>query len=131
MNNIKVYDQSGNLLENYDLALGKLDYSTRTEHHPAIKGVEEVWHWETVAEYPNGGKDVRKVIDVVGVQAKEARDEEIPVMIYVPYTQAELDAMEAEKNKPTMEERLAQLEAENAYLKESLEMLLSGVTEDG
>lgn len=31
---------------------------------------------------------------------------------------------------PTTEERLAALEAENAHLKEALEMLLSGVTED-
>lgn len=32
---------------------------------------------------------------------------------------------------PTPEERLAKLEAENADLKEALELLLSGVTDDG
>lgn len=112
MDEIKVYDQQGNLLVEYDLYLGRLEPSTRTEHHPAIKGVEEVWHWETIAEYPNGGKDVEKVIDVMGVQAVEAWDEEIPIYIYVPYTQEELEAMEAEKNKPTAEERIAQLEEE-------------------
>lgn len=131
MENIEVYDQQGNLLEEYDLNLGVLEQSTRTIHHPAIEGVEEVWHWETVAEYPNGGKDVQKIIDVAGVQAEEAWDEEIQIKVYVPYTQEELDAMEAERNKPTAEERIAKLEEENAYLKESLEMLLSGVTEDG
>ena len=131
MDKIKVYDQQGNLLEDYDISLGRLEPSTRTEHHPAIKGVEEVWHWETIAEYPNGGKDVKKVVDVAGVQAMEAWDEEVPIYIYIPYTQEELEAMEAEKNKPTAEERIAKLEEENAYLKESLEMLLSGVTEDG
>ena len=29
-------------------------------------------HYETVAEYPNGGRDVRKVIDVPGVPAQAA-----------------------------------------------------------
>ena len=32
--------------------------------------------------------------------------------------------------EPTPEERLAKLEEENSYLKEALEMLLSGVTND-
>lgn len=112
MDDIKVYDQQGNLLEEYDLDLGRLEASAKTEHHPAIEGVEEVWHWEVIAEYPNGGKDVAKVIDVPGVQAQAAWDEEVPICIYIPYTQAELDAIEAEKNKPTQEERIAQLEEE-------------------
>ena len=120
--NREVYDQQGNLLDKYDLNLGRLESSTRIERHPAVEGVEEVWHWETVAEYPNGGKDVEKVIDVPGVQAQEAWEEEIPIYIYIPYTQAELDAIEAEKNRPSEEERLRQLE-------EAFQMLLSGVTE--
>ena len=32
--------------------------------------------------------------------------------------------------EPTPEERLAKLEAENVYLKEALNLLLSGVTDD-
>ena len=38
--------------------------------------------------------------------------------------------MEAERNKPTTEERLAALEEENRQLKEALELLLSGATEE-
>lgn len=107
----EVYDRSGNLLTEYDLTLGRLTDSTRTEHHEAVQGVKEEWHYETVKEYPNGGKDVQKVIDVPGVEAKAEWNEEIQIKIYVPYTQEELDRMEAEKNKPTQEERIAQLEA--------------------
>ena len=125
----EVYDQQGNLLEEYDLDLGRLEASKRIEHHPAVEEVQEKGHWETIAEYPNGGKDVAWVIDVEGVEAVEAWDEEIPISIYIPYTQEELDAIEAEKNKPTTEERLEQLEKENADLKEALDLLLSGVTE--
>ena len=52
--------------------------------------------------------------DVPGVEAKPAWDEEIPIQIYHPYTQEELDRMEAERNKPTMGDRVAQLEAQLA-----------------
>ena len=114
MMSTEVYDQQGNLLTEYDLNLGRLEASTRKKHHPAVEGVEEVWHWETIAEYPNGGKDVAKVIDVPGVEAQEAWEEEIPIHVYIPYTQAELDAIEAEKNKPSLEEEVASLKAQLA-----------------
>ena len=46
---------------------------------------------------------------------------------------AEMERMAAEmpKPEPSPEERLARLEEENSYLKEALEMLLSGVVENG
>lgn len=106
----EIYNEQMEKIENPDLSLGYLKPSTRTEYHEAIEGVEEQWHYETIAEYPNGGKDVAKVIDVPGVEAKAAWDEEIPIQIYIPYTQEQLDAMEAEKNKPTLEQRVTALE---------------------
>ena len=116
----EIYNEQMEHIENPDLTLGYLRPSTRTEHHEAVEGVTEVWHYETVAEYPNGGKDVQRVVDVPGVEEKPAWDEEIPIQIYVPYTQEELDRMEAERNKPTTEERVAQLEAQNEVLIECL-----------
>lgn len=127
---MEIYNESMELIENPDLSLGYLKNSTRTVHHEAIEGVEEQWHYETIAEYSNGGKDIQKVIDIPGVQAQEAWDEEIPIRIYVPYTQEELDRMEEERDKPTMEDRLAALEEENSHLKEALDLLLSGATEE-
>lgn len=106
----EIYNEQMERIENPDLSVGYLKPSTRTEHHEAIEGVEEQWHYETIEEYPNGGRDVEKVIDVPGVEAQEAWDEEIPIYVYVSYTQEELDAMEAEKNKPTPEQRIAALE---------------------
>lgn len=117
---MEIYNENMELIENPDLSIGYLKPSTRTEHHEAVKGVKEVWHYETIAEYPNGGKDVKKVVDVPGVQAQEAWDEEIPIQIYVLYTQEELDRIEEEKNKPTQEERIRQLEEQNAMLTECL-----------
>lgn len=116
----EIYNEQMEHIENPDLTLGYLRPSTRTEHHDAVEGVTEVWHYETIAEYPNGGKDVQKVIDVPGVAARAAWDEEIPIQIYVPYTQEEFDRIDAERNKPTTEERVAQLEAQNETLLECL-----------
>ena len=127
---MEIYNERMERIENPDLSLGYLVPGTRTEHHEAVQGVPEKWHYETLAEYPNGGRDIRKVIDVPGVEARDAWDEEIAIQIYTPYTQEELDRMEAERNKPTTEERLAALEEENRQLKEALELLLSGATEE-
>lgn len=116
----EIYNEQMERIEQPDLTLGYIKPGTRTEHHEAVEGVTEVWHYETVAEYPNGGKDVQKVVDVPGVEAQAAWDEEIPIQIYVPYTQDELDRIDAERNKPTTEERIQQLEAQNETLLECL-----------
>lgn len=106
----EIYNEQMEHIENPDLTLGYLRPGTRTVHHEAVEGVQEVWHYETVAEYANGGKDIRKVVDVPGVKAQAAWDEEIPIQIYVPYTQEELDHIEAERNNPTTEQRVELLE---------------------
>ena len=108
----EIYNENMERIEHPDLTLGYLKSGTRVEHHNAIEGVTEVWHYETVAEYPNGGRDIRKVVDVPGVQACEAWDEEIQIQIYVPYTQEELDRIESERNKPT---QLDRIEAQALY----------------
>ena len=108
----EIYNENMEHIENPDLTLGYLKPSTRTEYHEAVEGVTEVWHYETVAEYPNGGKDIRKVVDVPGVEAQAAWDEEIPIQIYIPYTQEEFNRMEAERNKPT---QLDRIEAQALY----------------
>lgn len=89
-----IYNTNGVLMtEMPDLSLGYLTDSIRTVHHDAIVGVAEEGHWNTITEYPNGGKDVEWVVDVPGVKAKDAYDEEIPIQIYTPYTTAELRQM--------------------------------------
>ena len=108
----EIYNEAMEPIENPDLSLGYLTASTRTVHHAAVDGVAEQFHYVTIAEYKNGGKDVEKVTDVPGVEAKPAWDEEIPIQIYVPYTQDELDRMEAERNKPT---QLDRIEAQALY----------------
>lgn len=107
---MEIYNERMELIENPDLTKGLLYDGERIEHHEAVEAVEEIFHWETVAEYMNGGKDVRKIIDVPGVLAQPAWDEKIPIKIYHEYTDKELAEIEAEKNKPTTDERLTTLE---------------------
>ena len=115
---MKIIDINDNPIETPDLTLGYLKPETHTIHHDAVQAVTEVSHYETVAEYPNGGKDVEKVVDVPGVEAKDAWDEGVQMQVYHLYTAEELDAQEKARKEaeekaqlPTAEERLAALEA--------------------
>ena len=127
---MKIIDEHGNPIEAPDLTKGYLKQETQTIHHDAVAGVEEVSHYETET-LPDGtpaiyydadgrekGRDVRKVVDVPGVDPQPAWDEEVPVMRYIRYTAEELAAQEKARKEaeekaqlPTAEERLAALEA--------------------
>lgn len=120
---MRILDVNGQEITNYDLEKGHLkEVEIVIQHHPAVEGVEEQGHYEVVAEYPNGGKDVVWIVDVPGVEAREAWDEYEDIYRYVPYTEEELAQIEQERNKPTAEQRIAELE-------EAMELLLSGATE--
>lgn len=91
---MKVYNQEKTkILEEYDLSKGYLKEDILVTHYDEIQAVEEQFHYETIREYANGGKDVRKVIDIVGVPYQAARDEEEDIYIYIPYTQEELESI--------------------------------------
>lgn len=121
---MKILDETGAVIESPDLTLGYLISGTEPVEHPAVEGVEEVSHYETVAEYPNGGRDVRRVIDVPGVQAQEAWTEQVPIQKYIRYTAEELAAKEEERKKAEAREKLpetvAALQKENKMLKQCL-----------
>lgn len=108
---MKIIDEHGNPIETPDLSLGRLENTTQTIHHDAVAGVEEVSHYETET-LPDGtpaiyydadgrekGRDVRKVVDVPGVEAKDAWDEEEQVQVYHVYTTEELAAQAEAKKK--------------------------------
>ena len=103
---MKILDETGAVIESPDLTLGYLTGDTEEIAHPAVEGVEELFHYETVAEYPNGGKDVRRVIDVPGVPGREAWTEQVPIQKYIRYTAEELAAQEEERKKAEAREKL-------------------------
>lgn len=98
---MKVYDESKtHILQEYDLSKGYIKPDKRfVAHREAVEAVEEVGHYETIEEYPNGGKGVKWVVDVPAVKAKEAYDEYEDVNIYIPYTAAQLAAIEISELK--------------------------------
>ena len=124
---MKIIDETGAVIENPDLTLGYLTTSTEEVTHPAVEGVEEQWHWETVTEYPNGGKDVQKIVDRPGVQAQEEWVEKVPIQKYIRYTAEELAAQEeARKKQEAMDklpETVAVLQEDSKTLKEENAML--------
>lgn len=120
---MKIYDENNVELFDPDLSLGYLvEDKIFIAHHEAVQAVAEEGHWETVAEYPNGGKDVAWVVDVTAVDQADAWDEYEDILRYVPYTEDELAQIEEDKNRPTHEQRFTDLE-------EAMDLLLSGVTE--
>ena len=99
-------DKTGLEIQNPDLTQGWLHDETEAVEHPAQEGMPELSHYETVAEYPNGGKDVRKIIDREGVPARDAWTEQIPIQRYILYTAEELAAKEEERKKAEAREKL-------------------------
>ena len=121
---MKIIDETGAVMENPDLTLGYLTDDTQPLEHPAQEAVAEVAHYETVAEYPSGGRDVQRVVDVPGVPARPAWTEQLPIKRYIRYTAEELAAQEEACKKAEAREKLpdtvAALQKENEMLKQCL-----------
>lgn len=96
---MKVFNQDKTEeLTTYDLETGYLQKDKRLiAHHDAQEAVEGQFHYETVKEYPNGGKDVKKVWDVQPQKAHDAYDEYEDIFVYIPYTAAEQEEYIKEK----------------------------------
>ena len=102
---MRTIDQDGREIVAPDLEAGHLvPERILVAHHDAIEAVEEVSHYEVIAEYEGGGKDVQRVIDVPGTAARDAWDEYEDVYRYVPYTAAERAKMRIEVLKAQLAE---------------------------
>lgn len=102
---MKVYDENMNEMKSYDSEKGRLEIRERTIHIAEVKAVQEVSHMEKISD-----TEYQEVIDVRPIQGVPAHDEIEKYYVYIPYTAEELEAMEAEKNKPTeMEQVQAQV----------------------
>lgn len=128
---MKIIDETGAVVENPDLTLGYLTDDTEEIIHPAVEGVEEQWHWETVTEYPNGGRDVQKIIDRPGVQAQEEWVEQVPVQRYIRYTEEELAAREKERQQAEEAARLPETIASLTCQLTDLQLALCELYEGG
>ena len=138
---MKIIDENGAVVENPDLTLGYLTDDTQPLEHPAQEAVAEVAHYETVAEYPSGGRDVQRVVDVPGVPARPAWTEQLPIKRYIRYTADQLAAQEEERKKQEAKDKLpetvaalqaalADADALNLDQDYRLTLLELGVTDD-
>lgn len=106
---MKVYNKDKTeLLENYDLNLGHLVQDKIVVNEPEVQGVEEQGHYEVIETYPNGGKDVKWVIDVEGVEYMPARTYEEDIFVYVLYTKEELEKIKQQKYENAIVEKIRQ-----------------------
>lgn len=100
----------------------KVEHAAEVVHHDAVAHVEGKGHYETIREYPNGGKDVKWVVDVPYVEGHEAYDEVVreayydmeQIKVYIPYPESYWEEKRAE------EERLKRKEEESLREKERL-----------
>lgn len=128
---MKIIDETGAIIENPDLTLGYLVGDTEPLAHPAQEAVAEIAHYETVAEYPSGGRDVQRVVDVPGAAAKAAWTEQVPIKRYVRYTAAELDAREQARKEQEAQAKLPGTVAELARQLTDLQLALCELYEGG
>lgn len=110
-------------LKEYDLNKGHLEQDKLfIRHHKAVEEIKEQWHYETIAEYPNGGKDVEKIIDVPYQAPQEEYDEYEDIYVYIPYTYEELE----ELNKPSELEILKREQEVTAQAVQDLILTMMG-----
>ena len=95
---MKVYNkEKTTILTDFDLEKGYLIKDTITRHINAVVGQKEVFHYKTIKEYANGGKDVEKIIDIPEIKAIEEHDETEEILVYIVYTEQELEKIQAQK----------------------------------
>lgn len=86
---MKIYDVTETQELNFgelDLDNGRLIDKEKIIHHEEIKMVQEKGHYQVMATYPNGGRDIAYVIDVPAQEGRPAYDEHIAYQIYLPYS---------------------------------------------
>ena len=102
---MRILDETGKELQRESIDNSKgylLIEEIVSKHHEAVEAVEEQGHYEVVREYPNGGKDVEWVVDVPGIEAKDAYDEFETIERFVKYTERQLAENHIEELKQNL-----------------------------
>lgn len=128
---MRILDELDQVLETIDESKGRLVKDRLLVCcHEAVEAVEEQGHWKTVAEYPNGGKDVEWIVDVPGVKAQEAWDEYEDILRFVLFTEKELAAKRIQERKQKLfdtDHHILKIAEGTATLAEMAEVIASRV----
>lgn len=96
---MRIFDENNNEIAEPDLSIGyMMPDRMLTAHHEAVAAVDEVYHYE-YTEFPSGGRERRKIVDVPAVDAVDAWDEYEDILRFVPFTQQEIRKRKIEENK--------------------------------
>ena len=103
---MRVLDSNNKEIKEPDLNVGHVvQDKILLRHYDAVPETSGKFHYETVREYPNGGKDQVQVWDEKPTAAQRAYDEYEDIWRYVLYTSDELEAIKKKKvdttNAPT------------------------------
>lgn len=98
---MRIVDNLGNDVSNQvDSSMGHfIEDVILVKHHDSVEAVPEQGHFETEKVYPNGGTDVKWVVDVPAVEAKEAYDEFEDIIRFIPFTEKELAKIKIDELK--------------------------------
>lgn len=115
---MRVFDENKNYeLKNYDLEKGYLKADKiLIAYHPAVPEQKEQSHRELVKTYENGGREYKKVIDSPYQPYQEAYEEYEHIMVYVPYTEAEIAQNKKIKYENTVEQYIRERYSLNSEL---------------
>lgn len=92
----------------YDLSKGRLVDDTITTTIQAVQGQEEIGHYEVVATYPNGGQDVKWVVDQPYIKAQAERKEVEEIQVYIPFTAEEQAQYNQQRYENLVESKIRQ-----------------------
>lgn len=145
-----ILDESGLVVESPDFEAGRIEYHEANVRHRWVSDVEEQGHYETVAEYDNGGKDLEWVVDVEGSGHWETvYDNDEPVEhfdgfigddwphdveiqdtwsygLYVKYSEEELAQIESDKRQSDIAELKRKLSESDYVITKISEYNVSG-----
>ena len=104
---MRIFDKTKTIeLTEYDLEKGYLKPDVLETNIPEQTAIEEVFHYEVIREYPNGGRTMEKVVDVEGRPYIPAHVETEEIQIYVPYTERELEIILANREIYELKQKL-------------------------
>lgn len=88
---MRIVDEDGNTINTPDYSRGYVvEDVLLLAHHEPVMGSKEKGHYETIRSYPNGGKEVRYIVDEPAVEERAAWDEYENVLRFVEYSEQDL-----------------------------------------
>lgn len=95
---MEIYNQTKTaIIQNPDFDKGYLVDDYLEIIHPEQPAIAREVAYETVATYPNGGKDIKEIVLQEGREYKAGYTEKKEIKVYIPYTTEQLQTMQLQE----------------------------------